>query len=404
MAAPPSALVYLDHAATTPVRTEVTEAMAHAQADAWANPSSPHAAGRRAKRVLEDCRETILGLLGAAASGPGRDRLVFTSGATEANRLAVLGLAGRVAGTFASSARDHASIRCARAELANRGWRIEEMPLAADGRVAADWGWPRGADGRVLTATTLVCGQSGSVEDVPRLVAASPGGLVHVDATQALVCLPVSFAGLGVASLALAPHKFEGPRGIGALVVRGDVGIEPLVPGPQESGVRGGTESAVLAAGFARALQLAVAERAATATRLAGLRDRFCRGFTAAAAAQRLVVEAIHPGGGSPHLLSLAIRGVDRQAFVMAADLVGVACATGTACASGSSEPAPALAAAGLPADVVAGAVRFSFGRTTTEADVDQALARLGTVLARLCRPAVDSRPAPSVSPQRRHG
>jgi cysteine desulfurase len=392
VAEPSPAAVYLDHAATTPVRAEVAEAMARAETDAWANPSSPHAAGRRAKRLLEDCRETILGLLGARVGGPGRDRLVFTSGATEANRLAVLGLAGRGAGTFASSARDHASIRTTRTELAGRGWRIVEMPLAAAGCVDPGWRLPPRAEDRPLIATTLVCGQSGAVEDVRRLVATHPDALVHVDATQAIVCEPVSFAGLGVASLAVAPHKFEGPRGIGALVVRGDVGIEPRVPGPQEAGLRGGTEAVALAAGFARALELAVAERLATVARLAALRERFSGGFAAAAAAHGLAIEAILPAGGSPHLLALAIRGGDRQAFVMAADLAGVACATGTACSSGSSEPSPAIAALGLPADVVAGTVRFSFGRTTTQADVDEAVRRLAPVLARLRRFGVDSR------------
>ncbi len=392
MAAAHASAVYLDHAATTTLRPEVAEAMARAQADAWGNPSSPHAAGRRAKRLLEDCRETILALLGGRATGPGRDRLVFTSGATEANRLAILGLAGGAPGTFASSARDHASIRGARGELAARGWRVVEMPLGADGRIDPAWRAATERGGRTLVATTLVCGQTGAIDDVPGLVAAHPDAIVHVDATQAVVCERFSFTDLEVAAVAVAPHKFSGPRGIGALLVRSDAPLAPLVPGTQEAGLRGGTEPVVLAAGFARALELAVAERESEAARLTVLRDRFRTAFTAAAAAHGLVAEPILPSGGSPHVLSLALRGFDRQAFVMAADLAGVACATGTACASGSTEPAPAIAAMGLPDDVVAGAVRFSFGRTTTAADLDAAVERLGPVLARLCRSTVDSR------------
>jgi cysteine desulfurase len=392
VATAPPAAVYLDHAATTPLRAEVAEAMARAQADAWANPSSPHAAGRRAKRLLEDCREAILGLLGARATGPGRDRLVFTSGATEANRLAILGLAGREAGTCGFSARDHASVRAACAELAGRGWRLEEMPLATDGRVDPAWRPPADTDGPRLVTTTLVCSQTGSVDDVGRLVAAHPDWTVHVDATQAVVCERVAFGELGVATLAVAPHKFSGPRGIGAVIVRGDEAIAPIAPGPQEAGLRGGTEPVVLAAGFARALEAAVAEREATGRRLVILRDRFHAAATAAAAAHGIAVGPILPSGSSPHILCLAIRGVDRQAFVMAADLAGVACATGTACASGSSEPAPAIVAMGLADDVVAGTVRFSFGRTTTTDDVDAAVERLGPVFARCCRSAVDSR------------
>ena len=394
MASASADVIYLDHAATTPVRPEVAEAMDRAQADAWANPSSPHAAGRRARRLLEDCREAILALIGGRTSGPGRDRLVFTSGATEANRLAILGRAGRASGTFASSARDHAGIRGTCGKLAARSWRILDMPLGPDGCVDPAWRFPSDAPSPRLVATTLVCGQSGAVEDVGRLAATHPDWLVHGDATQAIVCEPVAFGDLGVATLALAPHKFSGPRGIGAVVIRGDTRLEPLVPGPQESGLRGGTEPVVLAAGFARSLELAVAERQAERVRLTVLRERFHAGFVATAAAYGLNAVAVPAAGASPHILTIAIRGVDRQAFAMAADLAGVACATGTACASGSSEPAPALAAMRLPDDVVAGAVRFSFGRLTTTGDVAVALERLRSVLARLCRSAVDSAPA----------
>ena len=376
--------VYLDHAATTPVRPEVAEAMAAAQNEAWGNPSSPHAAGRRAKRVLEECREKILALLGGRTSGSDRDRLVFTSGATEANRLAILGRAAGGTGVFASSARDHTSVRNLRGELAGRGWFVTEPPLAGTGRITPEWVFPSSARG--IWATTFVCGQSGTVEDMPRIAAALRGRndvLLHVDATQAVVTQPIALADLGAATLTLAPHKFSGPRGIGAVVVRGGVVLTPLVAGPQEAGLRGGTEPVVLAVGFARALELAVAERAAEAARLADIRERFAHALTAAA--RGLPVERLAaPALSSPHILTLALPGVDRQAWVMAADLAGVCCGTGTACASGSSEPAPALVAMGVSAAHVAGAVRFSFGRTTTAADVDAAMSRLEPVLARL--------------------
>lgn len=386
MAAASPAFVYLDHAATTPVRPEVAEAMAVAQAEAWANPSSPHTAGRRAKRLLEECREKILALVGGRTSGGERDRLVFTSGATEANRLAILGLAAGGKGVFASSARDHTSVRNLRGELAGRGWAVAEPPLAGTGRIAPEWVFP--ASSRGVWATTLVCGQSGTVEDMPHIAAAvrsRPDVLLHVDATQAVVTQPIALADLGAATLTLAPHKFSGPRGIGAAVVRGGVALAPLAAGPQEAGLRGGTEPVVLAVGFARALELAVAERAAEAARLADLRERFAHALTAAAAARGVQVERLAGSAlSSPHMLTVALAGVDRQAFVMAADLAGVCCGTGTACASGSSEPAPALVAMGLSAAHVAVAVRFSFGRTTTAADVDATMNRLEPVLARL--------------------
>ena len=393
MTAAAPASVYLDHAATTPVRPEVAEAMAAAEAEAWANPSSPHAAGRRAKRVLEDCREKILALVGGQGSGGDRDRLVFTSGATEANRLAILGLAAGATGVFASSARDHTSVRNLRGELAGRGWFVAEPPLAGTGRITPEWVFPPSERG--IWATTLVCGQSGTIEDMPRIAAAVRARedvLLHVDATQAIVTQPIAVAALGATTLTLAPHKFSGPRGIGAVVVRGGVAVAPLVAGPQEAGLRGGTEPVVLAVGFARALELAVAERAAEAARLADLCEQFARAFTTTAGARGLHVERIAaPALSSPHILTLALPGVDRQACAMAADLAGVCCGTGTACASGSSEPAPALVAMGLSAAHVAGAVRFSFGRTTTAADVDAAIGRLEPVLARL-EPATGAR------------
>jgi cysteine desulfurase len=378
--------VYFDHAATTPVRPEVAASMAAAQAEAWANPSSPHAAGRRAKRVLEESREAILALVGGRTTGVDRDRLVFTSGATEANRLAILGLAAGSTGVFASSARDHTSLRNLRGDLAGRGWTVVEPPLARTGRMAPEWVFPRCDRG--ILATTLVCGQSGAIEDLARIqsaLAARPEVLLHVDATQAVVTQPIRLADLGAATLTLAPHKFAGPRGIGAVIVRGDVAVEPIVPGPQEAGLRGGTEAVVLAAGFARALELAVAERAAEAARLAAIRERFAAALATAAYGQGLTCEPIvDPVASSPHILTVSMPGVDRQAFVMAADLAGVCCGTGAACASGSSVPAPALVAMGLASETVASAVRFSFGLTTTPEEVDFALRRLTPVLVRL--------------------
>jgi cysteine desulfurase len=335
---------------------------------------------------LEESREAILTLVGGRTTGVDRDRLVFTSGATEANRLAILGLAAGSTGVFASSARDHTSLRNLRGDLAGRGWTVVDPPLARTGRMAPEWVFPRCDRG--ILATTLVCGQSGVIEDLARIqaaLAARPEVLLHVDATQAVVTQPIRLADLGAATMTLAPHKFNGPRGIGAVVVRGDVAVEPIVPGPQEAGLRGGTEAVVLAAGFARALELAVAERAAEAARLATIRERFASALATAAGGQGLTCERIvDPDASSPHILTVSMPGVDRQAFVMAADLAGVCCGTGAACASGSSVPAPALVAMGLAPEVVASAVRFSFGRTTTPEDVDRAVDRLMPVLARL--------------------
>jgi cysteine desulfurase len=185
--------------------------------------------------------------------------------------------------------------------------------------------------------------------------------------------------------MACAPHKFGGPRGIGALVIRAGSTLEPQAPGTQELGMRGGTEAVALAVGFARSLELADAERTVEAGRLATLRATLEDRLAAAAAAAGFEARVV--GGTAPrapHIATISFPGLDRQALVMAADLEGLCLASGTACASGSATPAPALVAMGLPAAVALGAVRISLGRTTTEDDVTEAVDRLGRVFRRL--------------------
>jgi len=379
---PPREPIYLDHAAATPLRPEVAAAMAEA-ADAFGNPSSPHAAGRRARRALDDARDRIRALLGA---DPG-DRLVFTSGATEANRLGIVGAAGVTPGTAGWSARDHAAAAAAVRSLADRGWHVVELALAPSGTLAARQD-ALAAAGPALACITLVCSQTGGHEDLAAVAAwraAAPALAVHADATQALAYEPIVFRALPATTLACAPHKFGGPRGIGALVVRAGVAIDPLLPGPQEAGLRGGTEAVTLAVGFARALELAVAERAVEARRLAALRDLLERELVAAAAGAGL--EAVVVGHGAPrvaHIATIAFPGRDRQAVAMAADLAGVCLATGSACTSGATTPPAVLGAMGLSAAVARGAVRLSLGRGTTAADLAAAVERLRPVFHRL--------------------
>jgi len=381
----PPASIYLDHAATTPVRPEVADVVDETQRRLFGNPSSQHAAGRAARRALEDARDRVLELLGCrggrAGGSAGRERLVFTSGASEANHLAIEGMAAAAAmpGTVSYSRRDHASVVQASVAIGRRGWRIDEFGLDADGRVRAASIEPQA--GPRIVAVTLVCGQTGVVEDVATLVEIVPGALIHCDATQAAGLSPIGVDSLGVATLTLAPHKFGGPRGIGGLVIRGGVAVAPLQAGTQEEGLRGGTEPVALAVGFARALELAVAEREAEARRIAGLRDRFEAGLRAACREAGIpAVVVASAADRSPHISTVSFPGRDRQALAMAADLAGVCLATGTACASGSSEPAPALMAMGMPPEHVRGAVRCSFGRSTTAEEVDLAIDLLAGV------------------------
>jgi cysteine desulfurase len=309
---------------------------------------------------------------------------VFTSGASEANRLALLGsLAAGSTGCLATSARDHTSLRLAAATAAESGARAVSLPLDASGRLdrSAIQAWLAehvSCHARIL-ATTLVCGQTGIVENIAAVAAAcDESAHVHTDVTQAALTEDLSFLRLGIATLTLAPHKFGGPRGIGALIVRHGQTLSPLQPGTQELGLRGGTEPVVLAAGFARALELAVEERAATRLRLEALRDRFEGALARAGVAWRAIGT---DAARAPHISTIIFQGHDRQAVVMAADLAGLCCSTGTACASGSSEPSPALGAMGLPPEAIHGAVRFSLGVHTTADDIDRAVGILTRVL-----------------------
>ena len=390
---PTPAPIYLDHAAATPMHPEVASSIAEAQGVAHANPSSQHALGRAARRLLEDARERIVAALGGSGGGSGRglarDRLVFTSGASEANHLAVLGMtaASATVGEVFFSRRDHPSSVNAALVASRHGWRLRELALdSAEGTASAavSAGECDGQSaGPRIVSLTLVCGQTGSIEDLPSPDNAS-STLFHVDVTQAVGLMPVVFHALSAATLAVAPHKFGGPRGIGALLIRGDVAIAPVQAGPQEYGLRGGTEAVPLAVGFARAIELAIADREQVAHRVACLRDRLESRLVAAARQAGIPAVVIAAGARRcPHISTIAFPGLDRQALAMAADLAGVCLATGTACASGSSEPAPALAAMGFEAEIVRGAVRLSVGRTTTEADVDQAAERLAPLLRR---------------------
>lgn len=383
-----ASLCYLDHAAATPLLPAVADAMQEA-AGAFGNPSSLHAAGREARRRLEEARERIVAALGGRTTGQSRDRLLFTSGATEANQMAIAGLipSDRSKIPLFHSARDHAATQEAARGLPARGRVVKELPLTADGvlntTAVAD---AAATTPQAVVSTTLACSQTGTLEDLAAVSAAFPQAILHVDAVQAVGRVPVCFSQLPAASVSLAAHKLGGPRGIGGLLLRDGVAIRPLLHGSQERGLRGGTESVPLAVGFATAVEHAVQHQAAETARLAALRDRFEHTLQADAAAEGVQVVVIGEGTARvAHISVIAFPGFDRQATVMAADLAGVCLASGTACSSGSSEPSPALVAAGLPDSLVNSAVRISLGWTTTNSDLYRVLAFVHTNL--FCRP-----------------
>ena len=389
------ARIYLDNAATTPVRPEVLEAMAPLLGGGY-NPSSLHAEGRAARAAVDGARETVARVLGATPR-----EIVFTAGGSEADVLAIIGAArGRARahaadrgvgapnpGHVVTTSIEHHAVLHAVDVLERDGWRVTRLPVDGNGLVDAN------AFAAALTPQTAVASvmlannETGAVEPVARLaaIARERGVVFHTDAVQAAGWLPLDVDALGVDLLSLSAHKLHGPKGAGALYVRRGTPLEPLiVGGPQEHGLRAGTENVAGIAGFATALALAEAERAATAPHVAALRDRLQAGIIAA------VPDAVVNGAGAPRLpniVSVAFADTPSDALLIRLDLEGIAASAGSACAAGSLEPSHVIAALGVPERYRMGVVRFSLSRATTDAEVGEVLAKLPAVLTSVRTP-----------------
>ncbi len=376
--------IYLDHNATTPVFPEVVEAMRRCWAEPYLNPASQHEFGRAARRVLEDARDCIGELLGA---GP-RDRVIFTSGGTEANNLALLGFFPDGAGRLSDpetrqlrhliiSAIEHPSIANLADHLIQTGYTVDRLGVDANGVIRASELTHLLLPETRLVAAMLASNETGVLQPVAELSAICNKHHIpiHTDASQAAGKLSLNFRELGVASMTIAAHKFGGPIGIGALVVRHDVSLEPqLFGGFQQAGTRPGTESVALAVGLCRALELWHTEQEGRIDRMRELRDRFENAILSD------YRDAVIIGGKAerlPHVSNIAFIGLDRQQLFIALDQAGIACSTGSACASGSSEPSPAQIAMGCEPAVISSALRFSLGVGTTRAEIEEAAKRI---------------------------
>ena len=389
---------YLDHAATTPLRAEALDAMLPWLREHHGNPSSLHGAGRRARVAVEQARTRIAGVLGCE---PGE--VVFTSGGTEADNLALRGvLAGADGrGGLVTSATEHEAVLRTAEALAAEGHAVTVLAPDGAGRLTAGAVADALDDETALVSAMLVNNETGAVNPVAEIadVARQGGAAVHTDAVQAAGLLPLGVDALGVDLLSLSGHKVGGPKGVGALYVRGGTPFAGVqTGGSQERGRRGGTENVAAIVGFAEALALADAEREAHAERLAALRDRL-RDRVTAAFGDRVVVNT--PAEAAPHVLSVSFpprpaRGgaagdgaggaepLDGEMLLAALDLEGVEASAGSACTSGALEPSHVLLAQGVDRATAAATVRFSLGRGTTAADVDAAADALARVVGRV--------------------
>jgi cysteine desulfurase len=367
----PPAPIYLDHAATTPVRDEVFEAMRPFFGPRFGNPSSTHRWGREARAALDEARERVAKCLGARA-----DELCFTSGGTEADNLAILGIwrdkreAGRNA--VVTTPIEHKAILGAVHEAAAEGAEERLLDVDSNGVVTAASFDERVREDVAICSIMWVNNEIGTIQPLPELAAKakSRGVVVHSDAVQAFGKVEINAQTQPFDLLSISGHKIGAPKGIGALFIRRGIHLQPLMHGGmQDRGRRPGTENVAYAVGLATAAELTVAEHATECERLRKLRDRLEAAIVAA------VPDAvIHARGAerAPHVHNVSVPGTDSESHLMALDLRGIAASGGSACQSGSINPSHVLQAIGVPNELASAAVRMSLGCLTNDECVDR--------------------------------
>ncbi|MDA8310543.1 MAG: cysteine desulfurase family protein [Actinomycetota bacterium] len=381
-------LTYLDHAASSPVRDEVVEAMAPFASEVFGHPSGHHRQARAARQALEESRDKVAELLGAEPQ-----EVVFTSGGTESDNLAVFGVLGATArsrpeAAVVSSAVEHAAVleACRVAAARLPGVVHERVGVDAHGVLDVDRLAELLDEDVALVTVMLANNEVGTVQPLADVVELTkrlaPRAVVHTDAVQAAAWLDVARAAPGADLVSVSAHKLGGPKGAGALVVREGTELEALVVGGgQERERRAGTHDVAGAVGLATALAAVAREREEEAVRVGALRDRLADGLLGAVGS---AVEAADRKSVLPGHCHLCFTGVDREELVVLLDEAGVCVSAGAACASGALEPSHVLAAMGVPAATARGSIRFSLGHTSTAADVERALAVVPEAVSRL--------------------
>lgn len=382
----PADRIYLDHAATTPLRSEALDAMLPYLTEHQGNPSSIYASGRRARQALDEAREVVARFVGAQPR-----EIVFTAGGTEADNLAIKGAAWAASANgrhIVTSSVEHKAVLHACGVMERSGFEVTYLPVDRYGRVDPADVADAITEHTVLVSVMLANNEVGTIEPIAAIgrVCRERRVLFHSDAIQAAGHLPIDVDALGVDLLSLAAHKVYGPKGVGALFVRRGTALLPqLQGGSQERQRRAGTENVAGIAGFARALE---------SLDLAGgleaeLRDRLITGLTA--------IDGVsltgHPTERLPNSASFVVDGVEGGDLVSALDLEGIEASTGSACTSGSTEPSHVLLAMGIDAQAAHGSLRLTLGRETTAEEIERTIAVTRDVIGRL-RDAMAPRPA----------
>jgi cysteine desulfurase len=367
-----SAPIYLDHAATTPVRPEVLEAMLPFYGPRFGNPSSMHRWGRDARTALDEARERVARCLGASA-----DEICFTSGGTEADNIAILGAwrsrshEGRNA--IVTTPIEHKAVLGAVHQAAREGADERLCAVSQLGVVERDSFASLLRDDTAIASAMWVNNEVGTIQPIAELaqLAKASGSLFHTDGVQAFGKVAIDAKAIPFDVLSVSGHKIGAPKGIGAVFIRRGTTIAPLFHGgEQDRGRRPGTENVAATIGFARAAELAVAEREEECARLERLRNRLEEAILA-----RVPDAVIHGRGAShraPHVLNVSVAGTDSESMLMALDLRDIACSAGSACQSGSVNPSHVLEAMGVAPEIASAAIRMSLGSLTTEASIDR--------------------------------
>jgi cysteine desulfurase len=374
--------IYFDNAATTPMRPEVVQAMTPFFIEVCGNPSSLHMSGQRARRAMEEARQTV-----AAALGAHSKEIFFTSGGTESNNLAIRGVAqsmrDRGRHIITSAIEHHAVLNVCQA-LEKDGFDVTYLPVDRFGVLDLDALGDTIRSDTILVSIMLANNEVGTIQPLSQVaeMTREKGILLHTDACQAAGKMPVNVDNLGVDLLSLAGHKFYGPKGQGALYVRKGTDIMPFMQGGhQERLIRPGTENVAGIVGLATAIRLATKDLPAESARVGGLRDRLEQSIGARVSD---VSFNGHRNLRVPNIANISFVSVEGESLLLALDMRGISVSTGSACNAGSTEPSHVLRAMGLDRDLALGSLRFSLGRQNTETEVDAVVEAVSEVVTQL--------------------
>ena len=372
--------VYMDHGATTPMREEVLEAMLPFLKEHYGNPSSIHSQGRAVRREIDAAREKIATILGADPK-----EIIFTAGGTESNNIALRGSAkkrGEPGHIITTSIEHHAVLDVCR-DLEKEGHRVTYLPVDSYGRINPEQVKEAIAPDTFIISIMAANNEIGTVQPIEEIgaIAAEHKILFHTDAVQVVGQLPIDLSKMHVDLLSLSAHKFNGPKGVGALYMRKGVRVTPVYHGGgQERKVRPGTENVPAIIGMARALELAAAEMDGKRKKLTGLRDRLIKGLLDI---DQVVLNG-HPDERLPGNVNASFKHIEGESILLSLDLQGIAASSGSACSSGSLDPSHVLSAIGLDHQTAHGSIRFTLGYGTSDDDIDYVLEVIPSVVERL--------------------